>query len=222
MTDARRAHWDKVYGSKALSQVSWYEPKPDQSLTRIRDTGVQPRDPVIDVGGDASLLIDELLSAGFRDVTVLDVSAEVLRTLRDRLGERGTSVTLLQDDVTSFRPTRRYAVWHDRAVFHFLMEREDRERYLDALRKALLPNGHVIMATFGPAGPDRCSGLPVMRYDAGALAAELGAEFPLIDSSLVVHHTPWGAQQQFLYCRFDRIREGLRSKSDALVPGRSA
>jgi trans-aconitate methyltransferase len=192
MTDARRAHWDKVYGSKALSQVSWYEPKPDQSLTRIRDTGVRPRDPIIDVGGGASLLIDELLRAGFRDVTVLDVSAEVLSTLRDRLGERGASVTLLQEDVTAFRPTRRYALWHDRAVFHF-----------------------------GPAGPDRCSGLPVMRYDASALAVELGAEFQLIDSSLVVHHTPWGAQQQFLYCRFDRIPEALCSKSGALEPGRS-
>jgi 2-polyprenyl-3-methyl-5-hydroxy-6-metoxy-1,4-benzoquinol methylase len=221
MTDARRAHWDKVYGSKALSQVSWYEPKPDQSLTRIRDTGVRPRDPIIDVGGGASLLIDELLRAGFRDVTVLDVSAEVLSTLRDRLGERGASVTLLQEDVTAFRPTRRYALWHDRAVFHFLIDRQDRERYLAALRQALLPNGHVIMATFGPAGPDRCSGLPVMRYDASALAVELGAEFQLIDSSLVVHHTPWGAQQQFLYCRFDRIPEALCSKSGALEPGRS-
>lgn len=210
MTEARRAHWDRVYGSKAVTEVSWYEPTPTKSLALIRSTGVRHSDPIIDVGGGASYLVDELLNAGFRDLTVLDVSAEVLQRLRDRLGARVASVSFLQEDVTAFRPVRRYAVWHDRAVFHFLVEREDRERYIEAMRHALRPNGHVIIATFGPAGPQRCSGLPVVRYEASALAGELGADFRLIDSSLAVHHTPWGTEQQFLYCRFDRFREASR------------
>jgi SAM-dependent methyltransferase len=161
-------------------------------------------DAIIDVGGGASLLVNELLDAGYGDLTVLDISAEVLQQLRERLGERANSVTLIQQDVTRFQPTRRYALWHDRAVFHFLVQREDRARYVDVLRRTLLPNGHLIISTFGPSGPERCSGLPTVRYDAPALASELGNDFTLVDSSLAVHRTPWGSEQQFLHCRFDR------------------
>jgi SAM-dependent methyltransferase len=204
VTDARRAHWDQVYGSKAIDQVSWYEPTPERSLALIRSTGIASSEPIIDVGGGASYLIDELLNAGFCDLTVLDISGEVLGSLRERLGERAAGVTLLQEDITAFRPPRRYAVWHDRAVFHFLTEPGDRRGYIHALREGLQPNGHAIIATFGPAGPERCSGLPVVRYDASSLTKELGNEFRLVDSSLVTHQTPWGAEQQFLYCRFVR------------------
>lgn len=203
--DSRQAHWDRVYSSKSVTDVSWYEAQPSRSLALIRATGVEPAEAVIDAGGGASLLVDELLEAGYRDLTVLDISAEVLQKLRERLGARAASVTLLHQDVTSFQPPRRYALWHDRAVFHFLVEQTDRERYVDALRRALLPGGHAIIATFGPSGPQRCSGLPTMRYDATALAAEMGSDFKLIESSLDVHRTPWGAEQQFLYCRFDKV-----------------
>jgi trans-aconitate methyltransferase len=204
VTDSRQAHWDKVYSTRSTAQVSWYEADPVKSLELIRATGVLPADPIIDVGGGASYLIDKLLEAGHRDLTVLDVSAEVLQKLRERLGAQSTGVALLQQDVTTFQPPRRYELWHDRAVFHFLSRREDREHYVEALRQALSPNGHVIIATFGPSGPQRCSGLATMRYDANALAAELGSSFRLVDSSLSVHRTPSNQEQQFLYCRFDR------------------
>jgi trans-aconitate methyltransferase len=201
--DSRQAHWDKVYATRPATGLSWYEPDPVKSLELIRASGVLPVDPIIDVGGGASFLIDKLLEAGYHDLTVLDVSNEVLQKLRARLGSRSAAVTFLQEDVATFQPARRYGLWHDRAVFHFLTRREDREHYVNALRQALLPNGHVVIATFGPQGPERCSGLATMRYDARALAAELGSDFRLVDSSLAVHRTPSDKEQQFLYCRFD-------------------
>jgi SAM-dependent methyltransferase len=204
VTDSTQAHWDQVYATKRITDVSWYESHPGKSLELIRATEIQPADPIIDVGGGASFLVDILISAGYLDVTVLDISAEILQKLRARLDVPGAAVAFLRQDVTAFQPARRYALWHDRAVFHFLVRREDRERYVDVLRRALLPNGHVVIATFGPSGPERCSGLATMRYDANTLAAELGADFSLIDSSLSVHRTPSGVDQSFLYCRFDR------------------
>jgi SAM-dependent methyltransferase len=204
VADSRQAHWDGIYGARAITDLSWYEPHPQKSLELIRATGVQPTDPIIDVGSGASFLIDELVEAGYLDLTVLDISAEVLKKLRARVDPRTAALSFLRQDVTAFRPPRRYALWHDRAVFHFLIQREDRERYVDVLRRALIPGGHVVIATFGPSGPERCSGLPTHRYDAKALAAELGDDFVLVDSSLAVHRTPSGVEQPFLYCRFDR------------------
>lgn len=199
---ARQHHWDQVYAIKSVTEVSWYEAHPAKSLELIAAAGVGAADAIIDIGGGAALLVDELIAAGYRDLTVLDISATVLEKLRERLGSRLAAVTLVHQDVTTFQPGRRYALWHDRAVFHFLLERQDRQRYLDVLRRALLPRGQLIISTFGPAGPERCSGLPVVRYDAAALAAELGSAFALVESGLCVHHTPGGASQQFLHCRF--------------------
>ncbi len=210
LNDERKSHWDEVYSRRPLTEVSWYEALPAKSLEQIRATGVRPQEPLIDVGGGASFLIEALLDAGHRDLTVLDISSEVLERLRSRLGARTPAVTLLQRDVTAFRPERRYALWHDRAVFHFLIDRGDRERYVAALKQALRPDGHLIIATFGPDGPQRCSGLPVQRYDAATLAAELGGSFTLVGSSLDVHRTPAGATQQFLYCRFRAAQPSSR------------
>jgi len=204
MTDGIQAHWDTVYATKPAHETSWYEPTSQNSIALIRNARISSHDPIIDVGGGASRLVDELLSAGYQDVTVLDVSDTVLNTVRERLGARADAVRFLQTDITAFRPTRQYALWHDRAVFHFLTAPEDRRRYVDALRAGVRPGGHVIMATFGPQGPQRCSALPVVRYEAATLGAELGSEFRLVETSLSVHHTPGGAEQQFLYCRFLR------------------
>jgi SAM-dependent methyltransferase len=204
VTEARRAHWDQVYRTKAASEVSWYEAHPQCSLRLLQATRVRPEEPIIDVGGGASLLAEELLDAGYGDVSVLDVSAEALEKVRARLGARASAVSLISEDVTAFRPERRYALWHDRAVFHFLVDPADRERYIEALRRALRPQGHLIIATFGPSGPERCSGLPARRYDAQALAAELGREFRLVESALQTHRTPWNSTQEFLYGRFER------------------
>jgi SAM-dependent methyltransferase len=202
VTVTKQDHWDAVYGSKAVTGVSWYEPHAKKSLELIQRAGIDLTDPIIDVGGGASFLVDDLLQAGYRDVTVLDISATVLEKLRGRLGSEDPRITLLHQDVTTLEPQRRYALWHDRAVFHFLVERADRERYVHALDRALRPNGHLVIATFGPSGPERCSGLPTLRYDESALATELGSSFRLIESSLSIHQTPWNAAQQFLYCRF--------------------
>jgi SAM-dependent methyltransferase len=204
MAHAGQPHWDAVYEKKETTEVSWYEPHPEKSLELVRSAALRAADPIIDVGGGASLLVDELLAAGYSDLTVLDISPAVLRKLRERLGSAASPVTLLHRDVTTFRPQRQYALWHDRAVFHFLTQRDDRERYIAALFHGVRPNGHVLMATFGPSGPDRCSGLATVRYDAATLAAELGADFALVESFLTVHRTPWNAEQQFLYCRFNR------------------
>ena len=204
MAHAGQSHWDAVYDKKGATEVSWYEPRPEKSLELIRSTGVDVTDPIIDVGGGASLLVDELFAAGYKDLTVLDISAAVLEKLRERLVSAASSVTLLHQDVTAFRPARQYALWHDRAVFHFLIEREDRQRYVDALHQGVRPGGHVVMATFGPSGPERCSGLPTRRYDAPTLGAELGSEFELVQSSLLTHRTPANVRQEFLYCRFSR------------------
>jgi SAM-dependent methyltransferase len=202
--ETKQAHWDAVYRTKSITDVSWYEPHPDKSLELIRNSAIAPTDPIIDVGGGASFLVDDLLEAGYRDVTVLDVSAAVLQKLRERLGAQASKVSLLHEDITAFEPGRRYALWHDRAVFHFLIAKGDRARYVGALHRALRPGDHLVMATFGPSGPERCSGLPTMRYDEAALAAELGSEFTLLESTLAIHRTPWGASQQFLYGRFVR------------------
>ncbi len=202
MADLTQSHWDGVYASKRASEVSWYEPRASKSLQLVQATRLHPEDPIIDVGAGASLLSDELLAAGHRDVTVLDISAVALEKLRERMQD--APLTLLHQDVLTFEPSRAYALWHDRAVFHFLTRRSDRERYVDVMRRALPPVGHLIMATFGPEGPERCSGLPTQRYDAIALARELGPGFELMESSLNAHRTPWHTVQQFLYCRFER------------------
>ena len=205
MADAKKVHWDQVYDTRPLTDVSWYEAVPEQSLELIRASGIQLHDAIIDVGGGASFLVDQLVSQGYDDVTVLDISSEVLRKVRERLGERAQSVTLLQHDVTTYRPARRYALWHDRAVFHFLVNSDDRKRYVETLRNSLEPNGTVVIATFGPEGPERCSGLEVVRYDAASLATQLGGDFMLVESSLDLHRTPQGSTQQFLSCRFRRV-----------------
>lgn len=204
MAHAGQNHWDAVYERKAAFEVSWYEPRPEKSLELIRATAVGTADPIIDVGSGASVLVDELVAAAYSDLTILDISASVLERVRDRLGSGASSVTLLHRDVTAFRPEKPYALWHDRAVFHFLIEQEERQRYLDALRQGIRPGGHVIMATFGPTGPERCSGLRTQRYDATTLAAQLGSGFALVQSALLTHRTPANVQQQFLYCWFTR------------------
>ena len=202
MTDLTKNHWDGVYATKRASEVSWYEPRASKSLELVRATSLGPEGPIIDVGAGASLLSEELLAAGHRDVTALDISAVALEKLRECLQD--ARLTLLHQDVLTFEPSRAYALWHDRAVFHFLTQRADRERYVEVLRRALPPGGHLIMATFGPEGPERCSGLPTQRYDAVALARELGPGFELMESTLNSHRTPWHTVQQFLYCRFER------------------
>jgi SAM-dependent methyltransferase len=195
------AHWERVYQTKRTDEVSWFRPHLDTSLTLIRDTGLPPAAPIIDVGGGASTLVDDLLAAGYRDLTVLDVSVAALDVARARLGARQSAVTWLAADVTTAElPAGHFKVWHDRAVFHFLTDPADRDRYVAQVRHAVAARGHVIIATFGPDGPQRCSGLPTARYDADGIHAVFGHDFEVIIRREERHRTPAGVEQQFVYC----------------------
>ena len=189
-------HWDQVYADKEPDEVSWYEAVPRSSLAMIDALELPPDAPIVDVGGGASRLPEELLRHGYTDITVLDISVHALERARGAC-PNADRVEWVVADVRDYDFGRRFALWHDRAVFHFMVTPEDREAYLATMRKSLQPGAHVLMATFGPDGPTRCSGLPVARYGADELAATLG--FELVSSHLQEHRTPRGESQQFLY-----------------------
>ena len=198
----RKAHWETLYTTKAPTDVSWFQASPDLSLELIAATGAGKDPRIIDVGGGASVLVDKLLDAGLTRVTVLDISAAALRRAQERLGRRAGNVTWLEADVTGGKPAGPFDVWHDRAMFHFLTDPEDRARYLDAVDRTVPSGGHVIVAAFAPEGPPRCSGLEVRRYSPAALQEELGERFELVETRRELHTTPANAQQAFLYARF--------------------
>jgi SAM-dependent methyltransferase len=199
MRSDRRQHWDEVYGTKSSVDVSWYQPVPETSLRLIGNAGVAQQDPVIDAGGGASTLVDHLLEGGYSDVTILDVARNGLGQARNRLGPRAAAVNWIVADVLSFEPPRQYRLWHDRAVLHFLVDEEERERYVAVLRNALAPGGQLVLATFGPRGPLKCSGLEIRRYTIEKVEELLGPGFELQAHELEDHRTPGGATQQFLY-----------------------
>jgi len=194
-------HWDRVYSTKATDAVSWFAPHLERSLFLISQYGAGPQTAILDVGGGASTLVDDLLERGHKDVTVLDLSAEAISAARARLGDAADSASWMVADVTTVSlPPGRYDIWHDRAVFHFLTSPEQRQRYVERVLTSVRPGGFVIVATFGPDGPERCSGLPVARYDADGIHAEFGTHFVKLGSDIETHVTPWGADQQFVYC----------------------
>ena len=195
----REVHWEGVYRTRDPAAVSWFQPVPTPSLELIRATGAPPSTAIIDVGGGASSLADHLLAAGYSDVTVLDIAPTALLRTRERLGPAAGRVSWIEADITRFVPARQYGLWHDRAVFHFLTDPADRDRYLDALKAGLADGGHLILATFGPDGPTRCSGLEVQRYSAEQLSRVLGPDYRLQQSLLDEHVTPGSGRQQFLF-----------------------
>jgi ubiquinone/menaquinone biosynthesis C-methylase UbiE len=194
-------HWENVYSTKAPDNVSWFQPHAELSTRLIQESCPQRDAAIIDVGGGASTLVDDLLDAGYTQVTVLDLSQTALAESRRRLGVREASVRWMQADITraEFAP-HSFDLWHDRAVFHFLTMPEDRTAYVRQVLRAVKPGGHVVMATFGSNGPAQCSGLPVMRYAPDELHAEFGDAFTLLAHEEQLHHTPFGTDQQFIYC----------------------
>lgn len=200
----RKKHWENVYKNKSPLEVSWYVTEPVLSLQLIHNAQVAVDAPIIDVGGGASVLIDHLLGKGCTRLDVLDISANALAAARSRLGDKACAVEWYDDDVTCFNPPHQYAVWHDRAVFHFLTEQADRRRYVEVLQRALEPGGHVIIAAFAIGGPTQCSGLDIVQYDAEKLQAELGEDFELVEERSELHITPAKKEQQFSYFRFVR------------------
>jgi trans-aconitate methyltransferase len=209
-------HWDNVYTTKGDNQVSWFQETPEPSLELIARTGALRSSAIIDIGGGSSRIAEHLISQGYEDVTVLDLSAAALAAARSRLGDRASQAAWLAADVTRWEPPRTYDIWHDRAAFHFLTDPAHRTAYIARLRRALRPGGHAIIGTFAPDGPERCSGLIVSRYDASSLAATLGRGFALIDTRRHQHITPWGATQNFQFSTFRREPDG----ADAMTPRR--
>lgn len=196
-----KAHWENVYQTKAVDDVSWYRPHLEVSLRLIANAAPDLGSAIIDVGGGEATLVDDLVARGYSDVTVLDISQAAIEVAKARLGASGAAAHWITGDITAvaLEPAR-YDVWHDRAVFHFLTTAEDRAAYVRQVASAVRPGGHVIVATFGPEGPQKCSGLDVLRYDAEHLHGEFGPKFRLLDSVTEVHETPWGTPQQFMYC----------------------
>ena len=206
---SKQDHWENVYRSKGAVNVSWYRPHLDRSLDLILQAGAGPDSRIIDVGGGASTLVDDLLVRGFLYVTVVDLSASALEVAKTRLGERARGVTWLCGDITSLDlPPDSFDVWHDRAVFHFLTSEGDRRAYVERVCRVVKQGGHVVMATFGPRGPERCSGLQVVRYSAEQLRDTFAPAFRLAAQGVERHVTPHGAGQEFVYCLF--VRESSR------------
>lgn len=203
-TPPRQAHWQNVYQTKGEQEVSWFQESPEISLDLIRSTQVQLDASIIDIGGGASRLVDALVEAEYVSVTVLDLSEKALEVTKSRLGARCTEVDWVVADVTTWQPSRTYDVWHDRAAFHFLTAPDDQAAYAECVQRAVKPGGHVIIGTFAPDGPERCSGLPVVRHDEASLGKMLGDSFVLIESRRHDHPTPSGAIQKFQFSRFQR------------------
>lgn len=201
----RKSHWENIYSVKAPTEVSWYQPHPATSLELINRTGIAKAAQIIDVGGGASTLVDDLLSQGFGHITVLDIASAALEKSQARLGTRATSVTWVEADITQASlPPSHYDLWHDRAVFHFLTDAKDRRSYIKALERSLKPSGHLIVATFAPDGPKKCSRLDIVRYSPDELRGEFGDDFRLIESTDEAHQTPFGTEQRFIYCHFQK------------------
>ena len=198
-----RSHWEQVYVTKDPEQVSWFRPHLERSLELIARAVPDRRASILDVGAGQSTLVDDLLGLGYEKITVLEISQTALDALQARVAQAGREARWICGDVTeAVLPEASFDLWHDRAVFHFLTEAGLRRAYVERVRRALKPGGSLIVSTFGPSGPERCSGLATMRYDASSLGSEFGERFSLVASSLELHETPSGAEQQFLFCWF--------------------
>ena len=194
-------HWETVFNSKAPDAVSWYRPHLDLSLDLIARHAANRSASIIDVGAGESTLVDDLLDRGYRCLTILDISRTAIDATMARLGSTSALVQGIVGDVTQVTlPEQSFDLWHDRAVFHFLIDPDLRRRYVESVLHAVKPGGHVIVGAFGPEGPAKCSGLDVMRYDAEGLHREFGRKFRVEEHDTEVHQTPWGTAQQFIYC----------------------
>ncbi len=196
---SRREHWDGVYGTKREDEVSWFQKRPALSLALIREYAPDPATSIVDVGGGASSLVGELLGQGYGDISVLDISGAALERAKAKLGADAAKIEWIVADITAWTPPRRWHVWHDRAVFHFLTDTASQDTYIAALKAATAPGAIAIVSGFAPDGPEKCSGLPVVRYDAHSLAARFGSGFELLREEREEHETPGGAVQKFYY-----------------------
>ena len=198
----RKTHWENVYADKSSLEVSWFQKQPTLSLQLIQNAQLSLDAPIIDIGGGASTLVDYLSDDGFKKIAVLDISSKALACTKTRLGDKSTEIEWFEDDITIFNPPHQFSLWHDRAVFHFLTAKADRNSYINILKNALEENGHLIIAAFSISGPTKCSGLDIIQYDAEKLKAELGDTFKLIEQASETHITPANQEQKFGYFHF--------------------
>lgn len=201
-SESRRAHWEGIYTNKSESELSWFQENPAPSFELIAQVGATRASAIIDIGGGASRLVDHLVERGFDDITVLDLSEAALESVKARLGDDAGQVHWIVADAAVWEPLKAYDVWHDRAAFHFLTEDHDRAAYVARLERGLKVGGYAVIATFALDGPERCSGLPVVRYDPVSLGQTLGRSFQLVDTRRHAHATPWGTEQSFLFSVF--------------------
>lgn len=197
-----KMHWDRVYKKNPSTELGWYQAHPEMSLKLIAKTGIGLESSIVDVGSGTSKLIGLLLDRGYKKLTVLDISSNSIERAKLQFGEKASLITWIEADITSFKFTEKYELWHDRAVFHFLTDSQDRKRYVNSLNQALKLNGHLIISTFGLDAPPRCSGIKVARYSPETLHNELGDNFDMVESFDEVHTTPSGVKQRFIFCRF--------------------
>jgi SAM-dependent methyltransferase len=200
----RKTHWEGIYSTRSETGVSWYQTEPRRSLELITSVAPARDGRIIDVGGGASVLIDRLLDLPFAETAVLDISETALGKVKARLGQRAERVRWVVADVTDAPDLGTFDVWHDRAVFHFLTDADDRRKYVELARRTIPEDGHVIIGSFADDGPKRCSDLDVRRYNAESMAAELGESFWLVKHASETHTTPWGSRQAFFYGAFRR------------------
>jgi len=209
VADNLKQHWEEVYSNKESTEVSWYQQHPERSLELIKATGIDASASIIDIGGGASTLIDCLLAAGYQNLSVLDIAHGAIEQAKARLArsmaEWANKVEWIEQDITKFVAEQPFDIWHDRAVFHFLTDADDRLSYVDTMSNALKPGAHAIIATFSLDGPEKCSGLNIVRYSPETMSAVLGDNFQLVETSTEEHKTPTGFSQHFVYCRFKRV-----------------
>ncbi len=196
--------WDNVYDKKSEKEVSWYQDVPAKSLELIAELNLSLEDAIIDVGGGESHLVDHLQSMGFKDISILDISSLALEKTKARLGENANKVKFITSDVTKFKPSEKYMLWHDRATFHFLTSKDAIENYLDIANQAIADGGYLIVSTFSKTGPEKCSGLQVSQYSEADLKKMFEKHFTNIRCLEDTHSTPWGSTQNFVYCGFKK------------------
>lgn len=202
MSTVRTAHWQNVYSTKGERDLSWFQDSPTLSLQLVDSVVSVAQTSLIDIGGGASRLADALLARGGFDISVLDLSSAALDAAKTRIGAGAGEIDWIVADITTWRPSRRYDIWHDRAAFHFLTETADQAAYAETLSESLPAGGVAIIGTFAPDGPEKCSGLPVIRHDAASIGTLLGGRFALEDSRRHEHVTPWGSVQKFQFSIF--------------------
>ncbi len=202
----RKKHWENIYQTKDLQEVSWYQPTPSTSLDFLTRLKVPTTAKVIDVGGGDSFLVDHLLDMGYQDVTVLDISAAAISRAKQRLGERANQVKWIVADVVSFEPTETYDLWHDRAAFHFLTDEADIATYLHTAKENIHPNGYLVLGTFSDQGPKKCSGIAIKQYSASSMTERLNGLFEKIECRTFDHLTPFDTIQNFTFCSFKQAK----------------